>query len=283
MTTHPHTPQLLTDGLVFPESPRWRDGKLWISDVHGYALVTLADDGSVQKLREVPGRPAGSGFLPDGRLLLATGLDRRLSVWDGVDLEPVADLTGLTSGPLNDMVVDAAGRAWIGDTGFNLMTESPRAGRIITFTLDDGPRIAAEDVMFPNGMTLTPDGGELLVNESTAGRTSVFAVAADGSLNRARTLVELGPMPDGLCLDAEGAVWIPLLRGGRFVRVSPTGDILDSIDTEGRLAVSCALGGPDRRWLYLCSADSTMADLARGRSRGFVHRLPAPAPGAGLP
>lgn len=283
MKNHLPAPRLLTDGLVFPESPRWRDGRLWISDVHGYALVTVGDDGSVRTLCQVPGRPAGSGFLPDGRLLLATALDRVLSVWDGTALEPVADLGSLTSGLLNDMVVDAAGRAWIGDTGFDLMTEQPRPGRIITFSLDDGPRIAAENVMFPNGMALGPDGRELIVNESVAGRTSVFSVAADGSLRRARTLVDIGSMPDGMCLDAEGAVWVPLLRGGRFVRVSAAGDVLDSVDAEGRLPVSCALGGPDRRWLYLCSADSTMADLAQGRSRGFVHRLTAPAPGAGLP
>ncbi|MEV5477838.1 SMP-30/gluconolactonase/LRE family protein [Streptomyces sp. NPDC052207] len=283
MTHHSPVPRLLTDELVFPESPRWRDGQLWISDVHGYALVTVSDDGSVHRLCQVPGRPAGSGFLPDGRLLLATALDRVLSVWDGADLKPVADLACLTSGPLNDMVVDPTGRAWVGDTGFNLMTEHPRPGRIITFSLDDGPRVAAEDVMFPNGMVLTPDGRELVVNESVAGRASVFSVAADGSLNRARTLVDLGSMPDGMCLDAEGAVWIPLLRGGRFVRVSATGEVLDSIDAEGRLPVSCALGGPSRQWLYLCSADSTMADLAQGRSRGFVHCLPAPVPGAGLP
>jgi sugar lactone lactonase YvrE len=284
MMDTPPAPRLLTDSLVFPESPRWRDGRLWISDVHGYALVTVGDDGGgVTHLSQVPGRPAGSGFLPDGRLLLATALDRKLSVWDGHRLRPVADLTGLTTGLLNDMVVGPEGRAWVGDTGFDLMKGSPRPGRVITFTLDEGPRIAAEGVMFPNGMALTPDGGELIVNESVAGRTSVFAVAGDGLLTRERTLAEPGPMPDGMCLDAEGAVWVPLLRGGRFVRLSAAGEVLAEIDAEGRLPVSSALGGPGRRWLYLCSAEATMESLAEGRSRGFVHRVLAPAPGAGTP
>jgi sugar lactone lactonase YvrE len=278
------TPQLINDALVFPESPRWRDGLLWISDVHAYALRALDDTGRVVHSRDVPGRPAGSGFLPDGSLLLATALDRRLSVhrWD-CSPTPVADLSALATGLLNDMVVGPTGRAWVGDTGFNLMTETPRPGRILTFTLDEGPRVATEGVEFPNGMALTPDGRELIVNESTAGRTSVFSVADDGTLTRDRTLAEPGPMPDGLCLDADGAVWVPLLQGGRFVRISRNGRLLDEVDAEGRMPVSCTFGGPDREWLYLCSADSTMAELKEGRSRGLVHKLRAPAPGAGHP
>lgn len=284
MTAEKQKPQLVTDSVVFPESPRWREGLLWISDVHAYALRAVAEDGQVVHSQPVPGRPAGSGFLPDGRLLLATALDHRLSVRaeNGL-LTPVADLSELATGLLNDMVVSPAGRAWVGDTGFNLMTESLRPGRILTFTLEEGPRVAAEGVEFPNGMALTPDGGELIVNESTAGRTSVFGVADDGTLTRRRTLAEPGPMPDGLCLDAEGAVWVPLLQGGRFVRISRAGEVLDEVETGGPMPVSCTFGGPDREWLYLCSADSTMAELKEGRSRGLIHRLLAPAPGAGSP
>jgi sugar lactone lactonase YvrE len=284
MTVKNPVPELVTDAVVFPESPRWRDGLLWISDVHAYALRAVGEDGVVRHSQEVPGRPAGSGFLPDGTLLLATALDQRLSAraTNGT-LTPVADLSALTTGLLNDMVVGPTGRAWVGDTGFNLMTESPRPGRILTFTLDEGPCVAAEGVEFPNGMVLTPDGRELIVNESTAGRTSVFSVADDGTLTRNRTFAEVGPMPDGLGLDAEGAVWVPLLRGGRFVRVSPAGEVVDEVDTGGPMPVSCTFGGPDREWLYLCSADSTMAELKEGRSRGLIHRLLAPAPGVGLP
>ncbi|WP_326836936.1 SMP-30/gluconolactonase/LRE family protein [Amycolatopsis rhabdoformis] len=284
MVFKPSPSQLITDTLVFPESPRWRHGLLWISDVHDYALKAIAEDGAVVHRHEVPGRPAGSGFVPDGTLLLATALDRRLLTRSAAGvLTPVADLSDLVTGLVNDLVVGADGRAWVGDTGFDLMTGSPRPGRILTFTLDEGPRVAAEGVEFPNGMVLSPDGRELIVNESTADRTSVFSVAPDGTLLRDRTLAEFGPMPDGLCLDTDGAVWVPLLRGGRFVRVSRDGRLLDEVDAAGRMPVSCTFGGPDREWLYLCSAETTMAELRQGRSRGFVHRIPAPAPGAGRP
>lgn len=283
MTTHLPEPELLTDELVFPESPRWRDGRLWISDVHDYALKAVDDDGRVTRLADIPGRPSGSGFLPDGRLLLATALDRRLSVWDGRRLVPVADLSRLVGGLLNDMAVGPDGRAWVGDTGFDLATQEPRPGRIITFRLGEQARVAAEDVAFPNGMVLAPGGGELLVNESVAGRTAVFAVAGNGDLERSRILAEPGAMPDGLCLDVDGAVWVPLLREGRFVRISAGGEVLEEIDAGGRLAVSCTFGGPEREVLYLCSVEGVFAELPLGRSRGFVHRLRVEAPGAGTP
>ena len=252
--------ELVADDLVYPESPRWRDGRLWISDVHGYRLVTTAP---TELAAEVPGRPAGSGFLPDGRLLLATALDRRLSTWDGEKLRPVADIEAL--GLLNDMVVDAGGRAWIGDTGFRLGVEEPRPGRIFTYREDEGVRLAAEDVWFPNGMVLV--GDELIVNESTANRTSVFEVRPDGTLRRDRVLVEPGPFPDGMCLDDEGTLWIALFQGGKFVRVALDGTVLEEISANGHIAVACAWGDGS---LYLCTAETTMADLREGRSRGYV-------------
>ncbi|MFC0541373.1 SMP-30/gluconolactonase/LRE family protein [Kutzneria chonburiensis] len=255
--------EVLADDLVYPESPRWHDGRLWISDVHAYRLVTVGATTDV--VCEVPGRPAGSGFLPDGSLLLATALDRRLNVWDG-EFRPVAEVPA--TGLLNDMVVGPDGRAWFGDTGFRLGVEEPRPGRIFTWTAAEGPEVAAEDVWFPNGMVIT--GNELVVNESTADRTSVFRIQSDGMLHRDRVLVEAGPFPDGLAMDADGSYWIALFGGGKFVHVSVGGDVLEEIDTGGRIAVACAFGEGS---LYLCTAETTMADLREGRSRGYIHQL----------
>jgi sugar lactone lactonase YvrE len=256
--------EVVADDLVYPESPRWRDGRLWISDVHAYRLVTVG--ATVEVVCEVPGRPAGSGFLPDGTLLLATALDRRLNVWDGVALRAIAEVPA--TGLLNDMVVHPDGRAWFGDTGFRLGVEEPRPGRIFTWSASDGLKVAAEDVWFPNGMVIS--GSELVVNESTADRTSVFEIQPDGTLRRDRTLVEPGPFPDGLAMDTDGSLWIALFGGGKFVHVSARGEVLKEIDTGGRIAVACAFGDGS---LYLCTAETTMADLREGRSRGYVQQL----------
>lgn len=276
------TPTLLTDAVRYPESPRWHDDRLWFSDVHAYAVKTVDLAGDVSTVVEVPGRPAGLGFLPDGRLLVASALDRKLWIWDGEELALAADLSAHTSGLLNDMVVDGSGRAFVGDTGFNLMAgESPRPGQVLVY---DAGRVgvATADVEFPNGAVLSPDGRRYWVCETSAQRVSTFDVAPDGTLSGKRVLIELPDWPDGLCLDRDGAVWVALLRLGEFWRVLPDGSVATKLSADGRLAVACVLGDHDRRTLFLCSADTTMAELARGHSAGLIHTRPA-LPGAGWP
>ncbi|WP_432937365.1 SMP-30/gluconolactonase/LRE family protein [Kribbella sp. CA-253562] len=273
-------PALLSGDLTYPESPRWHDGKLWLSDVHAYAVKTVDASGRVEHVVDVPGRPAGLGFLPDGRLLIASALDRKLWTYDGTTLGLAADLSPITRGLLNDMVVDQQGRAYVGDTGFDLMAgDEPRPGQIILYS-EGGARVVDRDVMFPNGAAT--DGRRYWVAETVAQRVSVFDVTPAGDLAGRRTLVELPDLPDGLCLDVEGAVWVALLRRGEFWRVLADGTVSAKVSAEGRLAVACTLGGPDRRTLYLCSAATTMAELALGRSTGLVHTLAA-VPGAGRP
>jgi sugar lactone lactonase YvrE len=280
-------PTLLTDQVIYPESPRWHNGKLWFSDVHDYAIKTVDQSGRVTQVVEIPGRPAGLGFLPDGRLLVASALDKRLWLWNGTKLRLAADLVGLTRGLLNDMVVDGWGRAYVGDTGFNLMAgDKPRPGQVILFQEAAPPsekvRVVSTDVRFPNGAAVSADGLRYWVSETAANRVSVFDIDADGSLSNRCTLIELPEISDGLCLDAEGAVWVALLRRGEFWRVLPDGTVGTKLSAEGRLAVACTLGGTGRRTLFLCSADTTMDALARGRSAGLIHTLAAPA-GAGWP
>lgn len=280
--------QLVLDDAVYPESPRWRDGELWFSDVHAFTVRKLTAAGHVRTVFEVPGRPAGLGFLPDGRLLVASALDRCIWVWNGYDLTMVADLSDMTTGLLNDMVVDGRGRAFVGDTGFDLMAgDEARPGQVIRIEQDPAgggfhAEVATFDVEFPNGAAVSEDGRTYWVAETSAHRISRFTISADGQLLQRVTLIELPDMPDGLCLDEGGAVWVAMLRLGEFWHVGSDGLVDRKISAEGRLAVACVLGGADRSSLFLCTADTTFEQLARGVSRGLVHSVQA-EPGAGYP
>jgi len=281
-------PVTLTRDAIYPESPRWRDGLLWFSDVHDYAVKTVDVEGRVRLVTKVPGRPAGLGFLPDRRLLIAGALDRRLHVWDGRVLTEFADLSEAALGLLNDMVVDSRGRAYVGDTGFNLMAGEPeRAGHIIlvdtaTSAASPAVRVAHDGVLFPNGSAISADGRRLWVAESAADRVSTFAVADDGSLTRTGAFAIPG-FPDGLCLDETDGVWVALLKRGEFQHLTSAGVVDATIAMPGHLAVACALGGSDRRDLYLCSAETTMQDLARGVSAGQISTIRVTHSGAGQP
>jgi sugar lactone lactonase YvrE len=278
---------LLTSEAVYPESPRWREGLLWFSDVHDYAVKTVDADGRVSVVTKVPGRPAGSGFLPDGRLLIAGALDRMLYVWDGDRLSQFVDLAPLSRGLLNDMVVDHLGRAYIGDTGFNLMAgESARPGQLIlvdtTAPGSPGIRVVADDVEFPNGASISQDGRQLWLSESAANRVSRFDVSPDGSLQRTTTF-PVPDFPDGICVDAHDDIWVALLRIGEFHHITTDGATDEIVAAPGQLAVACTLGGRGRSTLYLCSADTSMAELSRGRSAGLIHTMPVHQPGVGFP
>jgi sugar lactone lactonase YvrE len=272
-------------GLRFPEAPRWVSDRLWFSDVHAYQLKTVTLDGAIEVVAEVPGRPSGLGLLPDGRMLMATALDRRLHAVevDGI-VSPVGDLGGLATGLLNDMVVDGRGRAYVGDTGFNMAAgEPPGPGRIILWQDGVSPRVVAEDVVFPNGCVVTPDGAALIICETMAQRISRFRIGEDGSLSDRAVFAELDTPPDGLCLDAEGAVWAGLPHASAFVRVTLEGGIVERIPAAFPFAVACALGGPDRRTLFLCSADTDLSRLARGETTGRIDIIEVEVAGAGWP
>jgi sugar lactone lactonase YvrE len=277
-------PTLLVDGLRFAEAPRWVGEELWFSDVHAYQLKTVALDGTVDVVAEVPGRPSGLGALPDGRMLMATALDRRLVAVDGGgSLSQVGDLNGLATGLLNDMVVDGRGRAYVGDTGFDMAAgESPGPGRVILWEAGREPRVVAEDVVFPNGCVISPDGG-LIICETMAQRISRFTIGPDGSLGERAVFAELDTPPDGLCLDAEGAVWAGLPHASAFVRISPDGRIVERLASAFPFAVACALGGPDRRTLFMCSADTDLPRLARGETSGRIDTVEVAVAGAGWP
>jgi sugar lactone lactonase YvrE len=273
---------LVEEGIAYPESPRWREGLLWFSDVWNFRLKACDDVGNIVFKIRVDQRPSGLGFLPDGRLLMASAQDRRLH-WVANDLvTDAADLSGMTRGLLNDMVVDAQGRAYVGDTGFDFPAgEAPRPGQILLFVEGREPRSVCAHCMFPNGMAITPDGRTLYVAESLANRVSAFPILTDGALGPPRVHTELDGIPDGLCLDSAGALWVANLKAGAFLRIDANGRTIGRVDVAPAQAVACTLGGAARTTLYLCC--STPATGPGGSAKGAIYTHEAPAPGAGWP
>ncbi len=277
--------KLLADGVVFPESPRWHADRLWFSDVYDFALKTVDLEGRSQVVARVPGRPSGLGILPDGRMLMATALERVLyAVSHDGTMEAIADLSSRATGLLNDMVVDRQGRAYVGDTGFNVGAGEPfKPGCTWLVAPGREPEVAADDVHLHNGCAISPDGLRLYVAETFAHRISRFDIDDDGRLSNRQIHAELPSRPDGLCLDEEDHLWVAMVQDSEFVRVDPGGVIVERLESPESFALACVLGGPDRAQLFLCSADTSMERLRDGDSRGSIDVLEVPVPGAGLP
>lgn len=195
---------VLLDGLSFPEAPRWHDGRLWLSDFYHHRVLTVDESGKTETVASVPNQPSGLGWLPDGRLLIVSMLDRKLLRLDGAKTTEVADLSALAGGPCNDMVVDAEGRAYVGNFGFNRHAgEAERTTCIVRVDPDGKVTKAADDLLFPNGTVITPDGRTLIVGETFAKRLTAFDIAADGGLSNRRVFAQFADVfPDGICLDA---------------------------------------------------------------------------------
>lgn len=278
-------------GLRFGEGPRWHDGRLWFSDFYQHAVFAVSEDGKLERIIEVPQQPSGLGWLPDGRLLVVSMLDRKLlrREPDGAPV-PHADLWKLAPFHCNDMVVDRAGRAYVGNFGFDLQAwrdgRGPEPSPTVLIRVDpDGvASIAARDLLFPNGTVITPDGRTLIVGETFANRLTAFDVASDGSLSNRRVWADLdsiGVRPDGICLDAEGAIWVSNPAAPEVVRVAEGGKLLERITTT-QPTFACMLGGRDRRTLFVMTAP----DSGRSRteeSKGAIEVASVDVPGAGLP
>jgi sugar lactone lactonase YvrE len=273
------------DDLVFPEGPRWHDGRLFFSDQHDHRVVAMTPDGKAETIVEVEQQPSGLGWLPDGRMLVVSMLDRRvLRLEDGTLVEH-ADLSGLTTGACNDMVVDAHGRAYVGHFGFDMYGGAdPQEASIVLVQPDGTVSVAADAMSFPNGTVITPDGGTLIVGESWRMRLTAFAIGADGSLSGRREFAKLqGAAPDGICLDAEGAVWMACPFSGRCLRIADGGEILAEVQTSAKGAFACMLGDDDRRTLYICTAPDHVPSEVRKQRGGRIESVRVDVPGAGLP
>jgi sugar lactone lactonase YvrE len=274
-------------GLAFAESPRWHDGALWFSDFYDHRVCRVTAEGRAETVVEVPGQPSGLGWLPDGRMLVVSMNDRRLLRLDAGSLVEAADLSTLASWPCNDMLVDSQGRAYVGNFGFDLQHRAPFASTSLILVTPGGrARIVADDMHFPNGAVLTPDGRTLIVAESYGQRLTAFDVTVDGSLERRRIWAQLegrGVGPDGICLDAEGAVWMASPVSREVLRVREGGAVTHRIATANQ-AVACMLGGADRKTLFVLTGRVLVtAEQSRAERSGMIYAARVEVAGAGLP
>ena len=276
--------EVLLDGLFFPEGPRWHAGKLWFSDMQGLHVMTVDATGRSENIIEVKGSPSGLGWLPDGRLQVVSMLDRRLLRLEDDGLVEVADLNHLASFHCNDMVMDRQGRAYIGNFGFDYAANAPvKPAEIVLVTPEGHARIVAENLLFPNGTVITPDGQTLIVAETFGNRLTAFDINSDGSLSNRRIWAALeGIFPDGICLDAAGAIWVAAPHPGEVMRVIRGGNISDRVTVSTR-PYACMLGGVDRCTLFICTAGSAIPDEVRVMPGGKIETIEVEVPGAGLP
>ena len=274
----------LVDGLAFAEGPRWHDGRLFFSDMHRDRVMAVDADGRLEEIAHVEGQPSGLGWLPDGRLLVVSMTDHRLLRLDPGGLSEAADLSGLAAHPCNDMVVDAQGRAYVGHFGYDMFGGgSPAPASLILVQPDGEVGVAADELQFPNGVVITPDGGTLIVGESMGARLTAFDVAADGSLSNRRVWAALeGAVPDGICLDAEGAVWVASPMSSEVLRVAEGGEVLARVPTD-QLAIACMLGGDDRRTLFILTTTSVEREECQAQRPARIETVTVEVPGAGLP
>lgn len=281
------TPTALLDGLAFPEGPRWRDGRLIFSDMHAHEVIAMTPDGARETLVSAAGPVSGLGWLPDGRMLIVSMNDRRLlrREADGRLVEH-ADLSGIASWHCNDMVVDAAGRAYVGNFGWDLQNpDAPRGpARMARVDPDGKVSVAADDLIFPNGTVITPDGKTLVVGETFASKMTAFDVAPDGGLSNRRLWAQLpeGAVPDGCCLDAEGAIWVASPTTNDVLRLFEGGRVAERIVAD-RGVYACMLGGADRRTLYLLTSHSSDPAACAAQRSGRIEAVEVEVPGAGLP
>lgn len=276
---------LVLDGLAFPEGPRWHAGRLWFSDMHAHVVLALdIASGEAETIVEVPNAPSGLGWLPDGTLLVVSMEDRKVLRFEGGRLVEHADLSPWATFHCNDMVVDSLGRAYVGNFGFDLHQRAdPVPATMVRVDPDGTASPAAEDLNFPNGTVITPDGRTMVVGESFAGCLTAFDIAEDGSLLNRRVWAHLeGAVPDGICLDAEGAIWVASPVSNEVLRVREGGEVIARVAT-GRGAYACMLGGDDRRTLLVCTSDSSDPVESAQQRSGRIESMRVEVPGAGLP
>ena len=289
-------PQTVREGLFFGEGPRWHAGRLWYSDFYDRAVHSMDETGRDQRVVDVPAQPSGLGWLPDGRLLVVAMKDRKvLRLEEDGSLAVHADLSAAEPFMNNDMVVDAEGRAYVGGFGFDLdaLLASPNGladpgptPTVLSRIDPDGTvSLAASDLMFPNGTVITDGGSTLVVAETMAQRLTAFDRDADGTLSNRRVWADLsgtGAVPDGICLDADGAIWIADPLSPRCLRIAEGGAVLATAEFS-QPCFACALGGTDELTLYALTAPSSNAIEAAAAPKGKIEALRVEVPGAGSP
>ncbi len=273
------------EGFVFLEGPRWRDGRLWVSDAFGKAVYTVTPDGTRTKIIDVPHGPSGIGFLPDKTPVIVSMGDRCLyRLVDGA-LVLHADISKLVNSDINDMVMDARGNAYVGNLGYDLFSGAEmKLTNLVLVTPDGKAREVANGLAVPNGPVITPDGKKLIVAESMGRRLTAFDIQADGSLINQRVFADLGGAePDGICLDAEGAVWLAAINRRGFLRVKEGGEVTHKIETGKRMAIACTLGGADGRTFYGLTFEGAFKDIPKGGLNSRIETVRVDVGASGSP
>ncbi len=287
--------RVLTGGIYFGEGPRWHEGRLWFSDFFVRSVKSVSLAGDLRTEFAIDDQPSGLGWMPDGSMLVVSMTKRQLlrRKPDGT-LTVHADLSHIAAFHTNDMVVDATGGAYVGNFGFNLEAEMASRGpeavlashataKLAYVSPTGVASVAAEGMHFPNGSVITPDGKTLIVGESFGFCLTAFDIKADGSLANRRVWASLGTrVPDGISLDAEGAIWVANPMGKECFRVAEGGEVLDVIDT-GQECFACMLGGDDGRTLFMLTADTSDSHIASAAAKGRILVATVDAPRAGLP
>lgn len=277
--------EVLYDGGTMLEAPRWHAGRFWFSDFFNYHVMSVDLDGNAETVAEVPAMPSGLGWDTDGRLLIVSMRDHKLLRLDGGKLTEVADMSECAVFSSNDMVVDTEGRAYVGNFGFDSPGGAePRPTCILRVDPDGSVSKVADDIHFPNGMAISADGKTLVVAESRADRLCAFDINDDGSLENRRLFADLGEggFPDGICMDAEGAVWVAAPRPRKLSRVFEGGRVAEMIEFDWRLPVACVLGGEDRHTLFVVTTP-VLGPRSAEFNMGKVETLRVDVPGAGIP
>lgn len=287
--------EILVEGLHFGEGPRWHEGRLWFSDQHGYAVHSVSERGDLRTELTLDDRPSGLGWMPDGSLLVVSMTRRQLLRRDPSGaLSLHADLGQVATFHCNDMVVDRVGRAYVGNFGFDLdaaLRERGPEGVIADHTAaaiacvapEGTVSVAARDLHFPNGSVITPDGKTLIVAETLSGALTAFAIEQDGTLSSRRLWAPTWPhVPDGICLDAEGAIWVSAALAPLCLRIAEGGEVLETVETS-QPCIACMLGGEDRRTLFLLTAPDPDSEKRTALREGRLEIARVSVPGSGLP
>ncbi|TAJ74354.1 MAG: gluconolactonase [Phenylobacterium sp.] len=285
----------LIGGIYFGEGPRWRDGRLWFSDFYAHAVKSVSLAGDLRTEVEIDDRPSGLGWMPDGSMLIVSMTKRQLlRRRPGGQIAVHAELGHIAGFHCNDMVVDSIGGAYVGNFGFDLdaeigvrgvesvLAEHPTA-RLAYVAPDGAASVAAEDMHFPNGSVITPDGRTLIVGETLAGALTAFDIGAGGALSNRRLWASCLPVvPDGICLDVEGAIWVANPIAPQCVRIAQGGEVLEVIDT-GQPCYACMLGGDDGKTLFMLTAASSDHEAAAKAQTGKIVVADVDSPRAGRP
>jgi len=275
----------LVGGLSFTEGPRWHGGRLWFSDAHAGRVLSLGDPGDCRVEAKMSGPCSGLGWHDDGTMLVLLTQRRALATVRGTTERIFCDLEPLTRGSGTEMITDRKGRAYVGSSGFDMRAnEAPRSTQLFLVDERGKARPVADDIAFPNGTVITPDERTLIIAESIGQRLSAFDVAPDGSLSARRTFAKLdGILPDGICLDAEGAVWVASPNTKQVLRVTQNGKIAERVSTGERGAYACMLGGSDRKTLYIATGGVFEFGKPLVKQPAGLECVTVTVPGDGIP